>query len=112
MPQHGCSSRYCLGAPRRTPGHGVSQPSTPTGSAYMRVGHGEEVGPGDTPAGEEDLERGPRRRVSPAGLRQVPPRPERRGGLTTRACVWGNGGKGRGWGETRLSEDQQARALV
>lgn len=50
----------------RTPGPGVRPPSTPSGSAYMRVGHGEEVGPGDTLAGQEDLERGPQKHVSPA----------------------------------------------
>lgn len=35
------------------------------GSTYMRMGHGDIVRLGDTPAGKEDLERGRQKSISP-----------------------------------------------
>lgn len=61
--------------PQEDPSLGTQTPLGP-GSAYMRVGHGEKVGLGDTPAGEERLERG--RWGSISLKRRLPPCPEHR----------------------------------
>ena len=78
---------------------------TPTSSAYTNVGHGEKVGPGDTPARVEDLERGPQRNISSGPLSCV----------QGRAHKWVSLGqlrKGKSLGRTTLNRNQQARALV